>query len=396
VQTRRLAVVFATILLLAACGPSEPPASQSRPRAVTSVAHPPKGPVPPVTSTSGPPVAIAAWPEHTLGPVPGLLAVDPADNDAYALVSETSTPERGPYRLERTDLVDHSVTRGPLFSQADLAFLAGELWVFGAVDRSSGEPATGAEASEIDPGTLSVIRTLALPPARPADGIMSLAAGPGGSIWIGYSQTLRRVGSATGAVLEQISVPSGLVVSDVAVDPAGRFLYVSYAHNVGGPSVGAEEGAVVYEYDASSGRELASTMTGPVTDSVAGAGLVAVPGGVWASFRTGMAGLTVLLRQGDLVAVAGANTDAAVGSVFHWMMDASVAYGDGTLFLAQEGGLMACVDPRTGQVRGSETRPSSPEDDAIGVLAVDGPAGLVYSGTPDGVIAVTPPASCWS
>jgi len=226
---------------------------------------------------------------------------------------------------------------------------------------------------------------------------MALAAGPTGSIWIGYSQTLLRVDVATGAVLDEITVPTGLVVSDVAVDPAGQFLYVSYAHNVGGPSVGAEEGAVVYEYDASSGGDLASTMTGPVTDSVAGASLVAVPGGVWASFRTGMAGLTVLLRQADLAAIAGGTGDAPIGSVFHWMMDASVVYGDGTLFLAQEGGLVACIDPQTGEVRGSETlSDSTDQDDAISVFAVDGAAHLVYGGDIDGVMTVTPPASCWS
>ncbi len=356
-----------------------------------------KVPQPPVTTTPRTPIAPAPWPEHTLAPVPGLLAINPGGDDAYALVSETAAPEQGPYRLRRTDLVDHSVRNGPFFSEASLAFLVGDLWVFGAFDASSGQPSARAEACEVDPGTLSVIRTLDLPPARPADGIMALAAGPAGSIWIGYSQTLLRVDAATGTVLDEITVPSGLVVTDSAVDPAGQFLYVSYAHNVGSPSVGAEEGAVVYEYDATSGQLLASTMTGPVTDSVAGASLVAVPGGVWASFRTGMAGLTVLLRQGNLAPIGGGTGDAPIGSVFHWMMGASVVYGDGALFLAQEGGLVACIDPRTGQVRGSETLPNTPEqDDAISVITVDGSARLVYGGDQDGVITVTPPASCWS
>jgi hypothetical protein len=418
VNVRRLAIGFATILslvLLAACGRSELPATQSHLGSGTSTkpdtshtsarATPSEGCVssgrevrsPPVTTTPEAPIAPAPWPEHAFAPVPGLPAINPASADAYALVSETTTPEQGPYRLQRTDLVDHSVRYGPLFSEASVAVLAGDLWVYGAYDARSGRPATGAEVCEVDPETLAVIRPFVLPPARPADGIMALAAGPAASIWIGYSQTLLRVDVTTGAVLDAITVPTGLVVSDVAVDPTGQFLYVSYAHNVGGPSVGAEEGAVVYEYDASSGGQLASTMTGPVTDSVAGASLVAVPGGVWASFRTGMAGLTVLLRQADLVAIARGTGDAPIGSVFHWMMEASVVYGDGTLFLAQEGGLVACIDPQTGQVRGAETLPSSSEqNDAISVLSVDGPAGLVYGGDQEGVIAVIPPASCWS
>jgi outer membrane protein assembly factor BamB len=110
-----------------------------------------------------------------------------------------------------------------------------------------------------------------------------------------------------------------------------------------------------------------------------------------------MSGVTLLLRQSDLAATAGSTNDASIGSVFAWMMGASVAYGDGTLFLAQEGGLVACIDPQTGEVRGSETLPNSPEQyGAITVLAVDGSGGLVYGGDDEGVIAITPPASCWS
>jgi hypothetical protein len=126
------------------------------------------------------------------------------------------------------DLVDHLVANGPLFSQDRLALLDGDLWVFGAVDMASGGPTSEAQAYEVEPGTLSVVRTLDLPPpARLVDGIMTLAAGPEGSVWIGYSQTLLRVDAATGVTLGEITVPSGLVVSDVAVDPAGQFLYVS-------------------------------------------------------------------------------------------------------------------------------------------------------------------------
>jgi len=398
---RRFAFASMAILplvLVTACGKSALPAPQSRPVPATStVPTGRKGPLPPVTTTPGPPIAAAPWPERTLAPVPGLLAVDPAGNDAYALVSETTAPEQGPYRLQRTDLVDHRVQDGPLFPQSSLAFLAGDLWVFGAVDMGSVGPSTQAQAYEVDSGTLSVVRTLTLPPARSADASMALAAGPEGSVWIGYSQNLLRVDAATGAVQDEITVPSGLLVSDVAVDPAGQFLYVAYTHNVGSPSVGVPGGSVVYEYDATSGQELVSTVKGPASGSIAGASLVAVPGGVWVSFRVGMSGVTLLLRQSDLAAVAGSTSDASIGSAFAWMMGASVAYGDGTLFLAQVTGLVACIDPQTGEVRGSETLPNSPgQDGAISVFVVDGSSGLVYGGDDNGVIAFTPPASCWS
>jgi hypothetical protein len=244
VEIRRFALAAAAIVplvLLTACGKPVLPATQSHlgPGTATTPTFG-KAPLPLVTTTTGPPIAAAPWPEDTFAQVPGLLAVDPTGNDAYALVSQTTTPEQGPYRLQRTDLVDHSVQDGPLFTQASLALLAGELWVFGAVDTGSGGPSTQAQGYVVDPGTLSIVRTIALPPATPAEEIMALAAGPEGSVWIGYSQTLLRIDAATGADLDEITVPSGLVVSDVAVDPAGQFLYVSYTHNPGLPSVGAE------------------------------------------------------------------------------------------------------------------------------------------------------------
>ena len=136
---------------------------------------------------------------------------------------------------------------------------------------------------------------------------MAICNGPAGSVWIGYAQSLLRIDTATGAVLARATVPAGLAVSDVAVDPTGRYLYASFAHLVGPPLSGggqAAQGAAVSEYDATSGGLLTSITTGLITDSVSGAKLVAVPDGVWASLRTGMMGFTILLRQGDLATIA--------------------------------------------------------------------------------------------
>ena len=69
------------------------------------------------------------------------------------------------------------------------------------------------------------------------------------------------------------------------------------------------------------------------------------------SFRTGMLGETILLRQSDLAVVGPANSllngNAQPDGVFHWIMDASTVYGDGTLFLVNENGVMACIDRAT-------------------------------------------------
>lgn len=120
---------------------------------------------------------------------------------------------------------------------------------------------------------------------------------------------------------------------------------------------GGVEGNEALEYDARSGRRLATASSGLITYSVAAAALTAVPGGVWASFRTGMMGLTIHLRQQDLAPVAppgpGIEWQPATG-VFHWPMYATTAYGGGALWLANQVGIVACLDPQTGEVRASE------------------------------------------
>jgi hypothetical protein len=69
--------------------------------------------------------------------------------------------------------------------------------------------------------------------------------------------------------------------------PAGTTLYVS--------AYGGRAGGVILEYDARTGRRLAAASGVPIRYALAGAELTAVPGGVWASFRTGMEGLTIHL-----------------------------------------------------------------------------------------------------
>ncbi len=54
------------------------------------------------------------------------------------------------------------------------------------------------------------------------------------------------------------------------------------------------------EYDAHSGRLLVRSPARLLDESVAG---TAVPGGVWASFRTGLLGLTIHLCHRDLAMI---------------------------------------------------------------------------------------------
>lgn len=212
-------------------------------------------------------------------------------------------------------------------------------------------------------------------------------------MWVGSVHTLRRISIATGATVRHIMLPAGLAVADVAVDPAHRYLYVSVARLVRG----GFEGNAVLEYDARSGRRLARAAHGLITDSLAGAQLTAVRGGVWASFRTGMLGVTIHLRQRDLAMIAPPGPRIALApaaGLFHWAMSGGTVYGGGVLWLANEGGWVACLDPQTGQARAAERRtpfPPIPTDP----LAASRAAHQLIAAGGQGLVQVTPPKRCW-
>lgn len=83
--------------------------------------------------------------------------------------------------------------------------------------------------------------------------------------------------------------------------------------------------------------------------------LTATPPGVWASYRTGMLGATILLRRDGLTTVlppdyTGRPASRLAASIpGRW--GATTVYGGGALWLANESGVMARADPRTGDVR---------------------------------------------
>lgn len=332
---------------------------------------------------------LASWPMRTLVPN-RVLAYGEAltPRFLYAMISRTHTPMRGPYRLERTDLRDGSVRKGALFRVGHIAVASGYVWVYG-----TRRPESPARVIQVDPRTLAPIRPIRLPAEATtlADGIVT--AGPSRSVWIGTSRHLLRVDAATGAVLVRASAPAGLAVGDLALDPSGRYLYVSMAHvDVRGGASGAE----VLEYDARSGHELAYTAHGLITYSTAGAALTATPGGVWASFRTGMLGLTIHLRQRDLALVPPPGPGIAqtsASSLFRWPMSATTLYGGGALWLTNEGGFMACLDPGTGNVRALERIPHFAD---IYALAADHVSRRLLAIEGGDIVQLTPPHRCWS
>ncbi len=337
--------------------------------------------------------AATSWYEHSViaGTCPQV--VDLAVGAGFALVSHAPT-DRGPWVLQRIDLDRATTENGATFSVGTLAVAAGYLWI--SCGRSFAGDAMGPLLCQVDPRTLAVVRQIQLPSSRaPGRGAASLsvAEGPGDTVWVGYGQTLVHISSGDGGMSTSVPIASGTVTS-VSVDPGQRFLYVALSY----PTVaGRTVDAAVLEFDAHTGHFLAATpASSTVTNSVAGGALTAVPGGVWMSFRTGMLGETILLGQTDLAVVGPPSSlleEARPDGVFRWIMDASTIYGAGALFVVNQNGVMACVDPRRGVPRAQEHLAEALAGN-VQLLAVDPASGQVFATDGNGLQSITPPPSC--
>jgi hypothetical protein len=252
------------------------------------------------------------------------------------------------------------VRRGESYPLAQLSLVSGYLWM-------SGWPSAGTPPvlGQVDPETLRTVRSVS--PSR-VSWDSGVAPGPAGSVWVGAYRTLLRISVGSGAVLARTVLPAGLGLSDMAASADGASLYVSAAHLVAGS---AEVGAVLLEYSASTGELLAETDRTPISYSVAGAELTAVPGGVWVSFRTGSLGVSVLLSQRSLSVIKAPGPLSPPTSVYRFVMLSSSVYGGGALWVATQTGLVACVNPATGQVRTAETVTSQAAQ-LRGLLVADG------------------------
>jgi hypothetical protein len=316
--------------------------------------------------------------------------VDPAARAVFLLVSKTNTPVRGPWVLCRISLATGAVRLGPTFPAGGLTMASGYLWVYSAPG-----PGSPPVVTEINPLTLQRVRPIPLPSVPASfDGVpVTVTAGPAGSVWIGSYRKLLRVSVSTGTALTRVTLPPGLAGVDVSVDPPGATLYVSAAHVVRG----GMSGLVMFEYDARTGRKLAAASGGLIGYSVAGAALTAVPGGVWASFRTGMLGLTIHLGTKGLRMIAPPGPGIALApatGVFHWPMYETTTYGGGALWVANQVGIVACLDPRTGTIRASEHLPESQLINPID--AIDPATRVIFALHNGDLLQITPPRRCWN
>jgi hypothetical protein len=338
----------------------------------------------------------APWPEREILPennttLSSTQVLDLAASVLYALVPTPQESESTWLDLEAIDLRTGKLRRGETFAANGLALASGFLWVYGP-SGAHGHPVL----DEVDPRTLGTIRSVSMPGVSGEDAAVAVATGPAGSVWAATGGTLLRVSVSTGAVLARAVVPAGLSLTSLALDPGGMNLYA-----------GAERlkslGGVVLKYSAVTGALLIHADGGPLTGAISGAWVSAVPGGVWVALRTGMMGEGGLLSARSLAVVSGFPAinpaTRGIGTVYGWTMSASPAYAGGALWVATDGGLVACVNPATGRVRAEEALPAQ-QDPVFSALAADGTTrqvdAVVSTSTGfTGVVAISPPRTCW-
>jgi hypothetical protein len=334
-------------------------------------------PARPAAAATGP-----AWPVHDLARENARLrsssqVISVARREGFALLTNLAGTQ---FQLERFAVTGGHVLPGPKFAVGRLLLADGFLWVYGEIPASRDSPFARQVLYQVSEQTLAVVRSRVLTPRHRAKFLddVEVAPGPRHSVWVGFQRTLLRISTTSGAIIRRERVPAGVFIDDLATDPGLRHVYVGAE-----PSRG---GATLFEYLARSGRQQPPVRGRSIRFALNGPALTGVPGGVFGVYRTGMAGQVSLLSQRDL------RIQPLHNPVFAFFNSASAVYASKVLFLTQLGGRTACVSPG-GVVRHSTTLAAV--KDGSDLLAADPSAHLVYALGPHGLLAITPPASCW-
>ena len=347
--------------------------------------------------------APTGWPYKVLVKKASVQVFDSATGWVYGLASELRA-QPGPDLVEAFSLTGGHAHEGPTvglgggFSE-NLSLADGSLWVGGSIGKGNEPP--GPELCQLNPVTLRLVRQVALPAPNRSNGAglaTLVSPGPSDTVWVGYGNTLVQLDARTGAIVSTETVASGSVAS-LATDPENHLLYVSLSY----PTIdGTMVDAAIEERMATNGNLLFTTSaTSPVTGSVAGGTLTALPGGVATSFRTGMMGATELLDAAGLTTITPAGLgraygggDEPPGDVFSWPMGDSTLEAAGSLWIQNQWGVLACVNPATGAVFASE-QTSQPSAIFMTLLGVRPASHQLLAAFGDEVISITAPSSCW-
>jgi hypothetical protein len=114
-----------------------------------------------------------------------------------------------------------------------------------------------------------------------------------------------------------------------------------------------------------------------------------------------MRGETLLLDAARLTVVtppglgpANNGTDEAPGDVFSWPMSDSTLYAAQNLWIQNQWGVLACVNPRTGAVLASE-QPGQPSAIFMTLLGAVAASHQLLAAFGDEVISITALTACW-
>lgn len=209
-------------------------------------------------------------------------------------------------------------------------------------------------------------------------------------VWMADGDDIELVDLALGHRYKQVDL--GAPVSSVATSPDGRWVYADLNLDLVDKDPKATEPSELVELNAQTGRDQAHAFIA----SVGWADLTAVPGGVWASYRGGMAGTSTLYRSPSLAQVAPDPAEGQFSAIPRYgsgqIMGVWAFSTGGALLLWSDSGA-SCLAPGSGRfLAGHSFR------DQVGWEPFASWDGLVYGTgleqSPASVLAVRLPSSC--
>ena len=265
-------------------------------------------------SVSGATAAARPWAETPLIALPfaqGPVQV-PDSRYAYGIVLPQAGVASSRGRLVRIDLAHGHVTYGPEVPSDSTLFAVGaSVAVLSAPIEAKEEHRYLPQTLRLVKGTTATLGPSVTLPTTEAVGPLALSPKPfSDEAWLPLNAASSEVGLVdvrTGVLLRSMHFSSYL--DSMSPSPDGKLVYiVRYDHHSCPAALALDELAAI------SARVLAHACIGGV-----GASLTAVPGGVWASVRTGMHGHDLLYRSKGLVQVM---TGLSPGARGHWLSHA--------------------------------------------------------------------------
>jgi streptogramin lyase len=246
-----------------------------------------------------------------------------------------------------------------------------------ALARSSLWAAWGKAAYRLDPASLQVVQRVALPSVP---GV--LGASPDGSVWVGVDGDLLVLDSTSGGVTQIIPVSGTPKL--ISFDPGGSHAYIETSARAG------EDGDLLVELDATTGRRIASAAVG-VRELAGASSMAATSDGVWMSTPTGMMGGAFFLPEGTLRG----GHQMLPGEQAPGTNAVAVSLAGGTVWVSDQGtGEVSCLDPTTGKVLDRFTMArSSDANYPYGRLVTQGGSALYMDGSLY-LLRLDPPRAC--